>query len=45
MQPKQHVFHDAVREKIKRGVDALAEAVKITLGPRGRTVIQERDFS
>ena len=32
------------RERIKRGVDALAEAVKVTLGPRGRTVILERDF-
>ncbi len=45
MQPKQHFFHDAAREKIKRGVDALAESVKVTLGPRGRTVIQERDFA
>jgi chaperonin GroEL len=44
MNPKQLVFHDAAREKIKRGVDALAEAVKVTLGPRGRTVILERDF-
>lgn len=44
MKPKQLVFHDAAREKIRRGVDALAEAVKVTLGPRGRTVILERDF-
>jgi chaperonin GroEL len=44
MQAKQLVFHDAAREKIRRGVDALAEAVKVTLGPRGRTVILERDF-
>jgi chaperonin GroEL len=44
MNPKQLVFHDAAREKIRRGVDALAEAVKVTLGPRGRTVILERDF-
>ena len=30
--------------RIRRGVDTLAEAVKVTLGPRGRTVILERDF-
>jgi chaperonin GroEL len=44
MSAKQLVFHDAAREKIRRGVDAMAEAVKVTLGPRGRTVILERDF-
>ena len=44
MSPKQLIFHDAARDKIRRGVDALAEAVKVTLGPRGRTVILERDF-
>ncbi len=44
MNPKQLVFHDAARDKIRRGVDALAEAVKVTLGPRGRTVILEREF-
>ncbi len=44
MKAKQLIFHDAAREKIRRGVDALAEAVKVTLGPRGRTVILERDF-
>ena len=44
MQPKQLLFHDAARAKIRSGVDALAEAVKVTLGPRGRTVILEREF-
>ncbi len=44
MSAKQLVFHDAARDKIRRGVDALAEAVKVTLGPRGRTVILEREF-
>jgi chaperonin GroEL len=44
MTAKQLIFHDAAREKIRRGVDALADAVKVTLGPRGRTVILERDF-
>jgi chaperonin GroEL len=44
MKAKQLVFHDDARDKIRRGVDALAEAVKVTLGPRGRTVILEREF-
>ena len=44
MRPKQLHFHEAARDKVRRGVDALAEAVKVTLGPRGRTVILERDF-
>lgn len=44
MNPKQLLFHDDARAKIRSGVDALAEAVKVTLGPRGRTVILERDF-
>jgi chaperonin GroEL len=41
---KQIVFHDEARDRIRRGVDALAEAVRVTLGPRGRTVILESDF-
>jgi len=44
MNPKQLVFHDTARDKIRRGVDTLAQAVKVTLGPRGRTVILEREF-
>jgi chaperonin GroEL len=44
MAAKQLLFHEAAREKIRRGVDILAEAVKVTLGPRGRTVILEREF-
>ncbi|MBE0547309.1 MAG: chaperonin GroEL [Rubrivivax sp.] len=44
MPAKQLIFHEAAREKIRRGVDALAEAVKVTLGPRGRTVILEREY-
>ena len=44
MNAKQLLFQDAARDKIRRGVDALAEAVKVTLGPRGRTVILEREF-
>ena len=44
MPAKQLIFHEAAREKIRRGVDILADAVKVTLGPRGRTVILEREF-
>ncbi len=44
MAAKQIIFHDNARAKIRRGVDTLAEAVKVTLGPRGRTVILEREF-
>ena len=44
MAAKQLLFGDDAREKIRRGVDALADAVKVTLGPRGRTVILEREF-
>ncbi|NWF45961.1 chaperonin GroEL [Hydrogenophaga sp. D2P1] len=44
MTAKQLLFRDEARDKIRRGVDALAEAVKVTLGPRGRTVILDRDY-
>lgn len=39
--PKKLLFHEEARERICSGVDALAEAVSVTLGPRGRTVILE----
>jgi chaperonin GroEL len=44
MAAKQLLFRDEARAKIRRGVDALADAVRVTLGPRGRTVILEREF-
>jgi len=44
MAAKQLLYGEEARSKIRRGVDALADAVKVTLGPRGRTVILERDF-
>jgi chaperonin GroEL len=44
MTARQLLFRDDARARIRRGVDALAEAVRVTLGPRGRTVILERDF-
>ncbi|WP_372524385.1 chaperonin GroEL [Piscinibacter sp.] len=44
MAAKQLLYGDAAHDKIRRGVDTLADAVKVTLGPRGRTVILEREF-
>lgn len=44
MPAKQLVFHDTARDHIRRGVDALADAVRETLGSRGQTVVLEREF-
>jgi len=41
---KQIIFHSDAREALKRGVDKLADAVRITLGPKGRNVILERSY-
>ncbi len=42
--PKQLVFAEDARAAILRGVDKLAEAVKVTLGPRGRNVVLDKKF-
>ena len=44
MSAKQVLFHDAARAKIINGVNVLADAVKVTLGPKGRNVILERAY-
>jgi len=44
MTAKHVLFGDPAREKIRRGVDVLADAVKVTLGPRGRTVVLQREY-
>lgn len=41
---KQIIFDTEAREKLKRGVDTLANAVKVTLGPKGRNVIIDKKF-
>jgi chaperonin GroEL len=41
---KQIVYGDASRQGILRGVNSLANAVKVTLGPRGRNVILDKKF-
>lgn len=44
MAAKEIVFDHEAREALKRGVDALANAVKVTLGPKGRNVIIDKKF-
>jgi len=44
MAAKEILFDQSAREKVMRGVDQLANAVKITLGPRGRNVIIEKSW-
>src|SRR6185295_3495536 len=42
--PKQITFDETARRALERGVDQLADAVKVTLGPRGRHVVLEKKF-
>jgi chaperonin GroEL len=44
MASKELLFSTEARAKLKKGVDALAEAVSITLGPRGRNVVIDKKF-
>src|ERR1700758_11526 len=44
MAAKQLEFNTEARARLKRGVDQLAEAVKVTLGPKGRNVVIEKKF-
>jgi len=44
MPAKEIVFHQPAREAILRGVQTLAEAVAVTLGPRGRNVVIEKSW-
>src|SRR5881392_4081507 len=41
---KEITFDTTARDKIKKGVDKLANAVKVTLGPKGRNVILDKKF-
>jgi len=41
---KEILFDTEARDKLKKGVDAIANAVKVTLGPKGRNVIIEKKF-
>src|SRR5690348_8960756 len=44
MAVKEIAFHQGAREAILRGVQTLAEAVAVTLGPKGRNVVIEKSF-
>jgi chaperonin GroEL len=44
MVAKQLLFDESARKRLKDGVDALADAVKVTLGPRGRNVVIDKKF-
>jgi chaperonin GroEL len=42
--PKIIEFEASAREKLKRGIDKMANAVKVTLGPKGRNVVLDKKF-
>ncbi|MCA9826038.1 MAG: chaperonin GroEL, partial [Dehalococcoidia bacterium] len=44
MAAKQLLFDETARRQLREGVDALADAVKVTLGPRGRNVVLAKKF-
>ncbi len=44
MPAKQIIFDEEARVALKRGADTLADAVKVTLGPRGRNVVIQKSF-
>jgi chaperonin GroEL len=44
MPAKQIIFNEEARVALKRGADTLADAVKVTLGPRGRNVVIQKSF-
>ena len=44
MKGKEIIFESEARDRMKKGVDALANAVKVTLGPKGRNVIIEKTY-
>ncbi len=41
---KQIIFNEEARAKMKKGVDVLANAVKVTLGPKGRNVVLDKGY-
>ncbi len=44
MAAKKVIYDEQLKKALKRGVDAVADAVKVTLGPRGRNVILDKGF-
>jgi len=41
---KEISFNSEARASLKKGIDALANAVKVTLGPKGRNVVIQKSF-
>ena len=41
---KMIIFNEEARKKLKKGVDTVANAVKITIGPRGRNVVLDKGY-
>ena len=41
---KRIVFNEEARKSLMKGIDAVADAVKVTIGPKGRNVILEKKF-
>ena len=41
---KRIVFDEEARKSLLKGIDAVADAVKVTLGPKGRNVILEKKY-
>ena len=44
MSAKEVRFSDSARQRMLKGVDILANAVKVTLGPKGRNVVLDKSF-
>ena len=44
MAAKQLIFDETARRSLRRGVDRLADAVRVTLGPKGRNVVLDKKF-
>ena len=42
---KKVVYNEQAREALLRGVNAVADAVKVTLGPKGRNVVIEKNMA
>ena len=41
---KQLIFDEVARRSLKRGIDRMADAVKVTIGPKGRNVVLDKKF-
>ena len=44
MSAKEIIFDEQARKKVLRGVNQIADAVKVTLGPKGRNVVIQKSF-